>query len=157
MEDSLSGTLALFSLTALDAKMIGVGTLFIFALYSALSSALFKPLLKHLEEREGVTEGALHTAGLMRQKATALRERYDECMLQARIGANKERAQLVVEAKKIAADTVAQAEALAATELQAGRQVIAHSIEKARASSEGQSKALAEALSAKVDAQLSVH
>jgi Ser-tRNA(Ala) deacylase AlaX len=93
----------------------------------------------------------------MRQKATDLRERYDEGMLQARIAANKERAQLVVEAKKAAADTVTQAEAIAATELQAGRQVIARSIEQARASAEGQSKALAEALSAKVDAQLSVH
>jgi F0F1-type ATP synthase membrane subunit b/b' len=157
MEESLSGSLALFSLTALDAKMIGVGTLFIFALYSALSTALFKPLLKHLEEREGVTAGALHTAGQMRQKATALRERYDEGMFQARIAANKERSQMVLEAKKAAADTVSNAEAQAASELQAGRQVIARSIEQAKTSADTQSKALAEALSAKVDAQLSVH
>lgn len=157
MEDSAAGTLALFSLTALDAKMIGVGTVFIFALYSALSSALFKPLMRHIEEREGVTAGALHTASQMRQKAQALRERYDEGMLQARIAANKERNQMVLEAKKVAAETVSKAEAVAASELQAGRQVIARSIEQANASAELQSKALAETLSSKVDSQLSVH
>jgi F0F1-type ATP synthase membrane subunit b/b' len=157
MDDSVTGSLALFSLSALDAKMIGVGTVFIFALYSALSSALFKPLLRHIEEREGVTAGALHTASQMRQKAQALRERYDEGMLQARIAANKERNQMVLEAKKVAADTVSKAEAVAASELQAGRHVIARSVEQANSSAEVQAKALAETLSTKVDTQLSVH
>jgi F0F1-type ATP synthase membrane subunit b/b' len=157
MEESASPLLQLFSLTTLDAQMIVVGTLFIFALYAALSQALFKPLLRHLEERESVTAGALHAASQMRQKATALRERYDEGMLQARIAANKERAQMVLEAKKAAADTVAKAEAEAAVQLQAGRQVIAGSIAKANTSADAQAKALADALSSKVDAQLSVH
>ena len=114
MDDSVTGSLALFSLSALDAKMIGVGTVFIFALYSALSSALFKPLLRHIEEREGVTAGALHTASQMRQKAQALRERYDEGMLQARIAANKERNQMVLEAKKVAAEKAAAEQEAAA-------------------------------------------
>lgn len=157
MEDTASPLLQLFSLTTLDAQMIVVGTLFIFALYAALSRALFKPLLRHLEERESVTAGALHAASQMRQKSTALRERYDEGMLQARIAANKERAQLVLEAKKAAAETLAKAEAEAAAELQAGRQVIARSVSQANTSAEAQAKALADTLSAKVDAQLSVH
>jgi hypothetical protein len=93
----------------------------------------------------------------MRQKAQALRERYDEGMLQARIAANKERNQMVLEAKKVAADTVSKAEAVAASELQAGRHVIARSVEQANSSAEVQAKALAETLSTKVDTQLSVH
>lgn len=149
--------LQLFSLTALDAKMIGVGTVFIFALYAALKTALFKPLLRHIEEREGVTAGALHTAGQMRQKAQALRERYDDGMLQSRIAANKERAEVVSRAKSQAAGIVSEAEAQAAQELRAGRQAIAEAIKQANQRAEGEAKALADTLSSKVDAQLTVH
>jgi len=149
--------LQLFSLTALDAKMIGVGTVFILALYAALKTALFKPLLRHVEEREGVTAGALHTAGQMRQKAQALRDRYDDGMLQSRIAANKERAEVVSRAKSQAVGVVSEAEAQAARELQAGRQAIAEAIKQANQRAEGEAKALADTLSSKVDAQLAVH
>lgn len=149
--------LQLFSLTNTDAKMIVVGTVFIFALYFALRSALFKPLLRHVEEREGVTAGALHTAGQMRQKAQALRERYDEGMLQARIAANRERSEVVLKAKQTASQTVAKAEEAAASELQLGRKAIAAAIEQANRQAEAEAAALAETLTAKVDAQLTVH
>jgi len=107
--------LDLFKLTNEDAQMIVVGTVFIYALYFALRSALFKPLLRHVEEREGVTAGAIHTAGQMRQKAQALRERYDEGMLQARIAANKERSEVVAKAKVAASAVVTEAESLGGT------------------------------------------
>jgi F0F1-type ATP synthase membrane subunit b/b' len=149
--------LQLFSLTTTDAKMIVVGTVFIFALYFALRSALFKPLLRHVEEREGVTAGALHTAGQMRQKAHALRERYDEGMLQARIAANKERAEVVLKAKQAASQVVAKAEEAAASELQLGRKAIAAAVEQANLQAEAEAAALAQTLTAKVDAQLTVH
>jgi F0F1-type ATP synthase membrane subunit b/b' len=149
--------LDLFKLTNQDGQMIVVGTIFIYALYFALRSALFKPLLRHVEEREGVTAGAVHTASQMRQKAQALRERYDEGMLQARIAANKARSEVVVHAKAAAGKVVADAEAQAAKELQAGRQGIEGALQQAYQKAEGEAKALAEALTSKVDAQLTVH
>jgi len=149
--------LDLFKLTNEDAQMIAVGTIFIYALYFALRSALFNPLLRHVEEREGVTAGALHTAGQMRQKAQALRERYDEGMLQARIAANKERSDVVAKAKVAASAVVAEAESLAAKELQAGRQGIKDALQGAYSRAETEAKVLADTLTAKVDSQLAVH
>lgn len=149
--------LDLFKLTTQDGQMIVVGTVFIYALYFALRSALFKPLLRHVEEREGVTAGAVHTAGQMRQKAQVLRERYDDGMLQARIAANKARNEVVANAKMVAGKVVAEAEALAAKELQAGRQSIEGALQQAYETAEGEAKVLAEALTHKVDAQLTVH
>jgi F0F1-type ATP synthase membrane subunit b/b' len=149
--------LELFKLTTQDGQMIVVGTVFIYALYFALRSALFKPLLRHVEEREGVTAGAVHTAGQMRQKAQALRERYDEGMLQARIAANKARNEVVADAKTAAGKVVAEAEAQAAKELQAGRHSIEGALQQAYQKAEGEATALAEALTSKVDAQLAVH
>jgi F0F1-type ATP synthase membrane subunit b/b' len=149
--------LDLFKLTNQDGQMIVVGTIFIYALYFALRSALFKPLLRHVEEREGVTAGAVHTAGQMRQKAQALRERYDEGMLQARITANKARNEVVATAKATAAKIVAEAEAKAAQELHAGRQSIESALQQAYQKADGEAHALAEALTSKVDSQLTVH
>ncbi|MEY4667892.1 MAG: synthase [Pseudomonadota bacterium] len=149
--------LDLFSLTNEDGQMIVVGTIFLFALYFALRSTLFKPLLRHLEEREAVTAGAVHTASQMRQKAQALRERYDDGMLQARIAANKERQTIVAKAKTTATSIVSDAEAKAAQELQAGRQSIDSALKQAYAKAEGEAEALANTLASKVDAQLMVH
>jgi len=149
--------LDLFSLTNEDGLMIVVGTVFLFALYFALRSTLFKPLLRHLEERESVTAGAVHTAAQMRQKAQALRERYDEGMLQARVAANKERQTSVAKAKAAATTVVADAEAKAAQELQAGRQSIEVALQQAYAKAEGEAQALADSLTSKVDSQLTVH
>lgn len=156
MEEQLP-LLQLFTLTNRDGQMIVVGTLFVFALYVALKTALFKPMQRHIEAREGVTSGALHTASQMRQKAHALRERYDEAMLQTRIAANKERVEAVSKAKAEASSVVSEAEAKAAKELHAGRQAIERGLEEAHQKAEGEAKALAEILSSKVDAQLTVH
>jgi F-type H+-transporting ATPase subunit b len=149
--------LDLFSLTNEDAQMIVVGTIFLFGLYFALRSSLFKPLLAHLEEREAVTAGAVHTASQMRQKAQALRARYDEGMLQARIAANKERQTAIAKAKATAGSLVAEAEAKAAKELQSGRQSIEAALQQAHAKAEGEAQALADTLTTKVDSQLTVH
>lgn len=149
--------LDLFKLTNADAQMIVVGTVFIYALYFALRSALFKPLLRHVEEREGVTAGALHTAAQMRQKAVALRERYDDGMLQARIAANRERNEIVAKAKVSANAVIAEAEGQAAKELQSGRQGIESALQSAYQRAEGEAKVLADSLTAKVDSQLTVH
>ena len=152
-----NAVLKLFDITIDDVQMIVVGTVFIYALYFAMRSALFKPLLRHVEEREGVTAGALHTAAQMRQKAQALRERYDEGMLQARVAANNERQTAVAKAKATASTMVAEAEAKAAAELQAGRQSIDSALQQAYAKAEGEAQALAETLTSKVDSQLTVH
>jgi len=149
--------LQLFSLTNEDGQMIVVGTIFLFALYFSLRSALFKPLLRHIEERESVTEGAIHTASQMRQKAQALRERYDEGMLQARIAANKERQTVVAKAKTTASSILGDAEARAAQELQAGRQSIDSALQQAYAKAEGEAQILADSITSKVDSQLTVH
>ena len=152
-----NAVLKLFDITIDDVQMIVVGTVFIYALYFAMRSALFKPLLRHVEEREGVTAGALHTAAQMRQKAQALRERYDEGMLQARLAANKERGELVSKAKVTASGVISEAEAQAAKELRAGRQGIDAALQSAYQKAEGEAKVLADTLTAKVDSQLAVH
>ncbi len=149
--------LDLFSLTNEDGQMIVVGTIFLFALYFSLRSAFFKPLLRHLEEREAVTAGAVHTASQMRQKAQALRERYDEEMIQARIAANKERQTVVAKAKATASAVVSEAETKASEELQAGRQAIDTALQQAYAKAEDEAQVLADTLTSKVDAQLAVH
>ena len=153
----LKPILDLFDLTPVDLQMIPVGFVFIVALYFALRTALFKPLLRHVEEREGVTAGAIHTAGQMRQKAQALRGRYDEGMLQARIAANKERNEVVAKAKASANSVLSEAESQAAKELQAGRQGIEAALQQAYQRSEGEAKALADTLTSKVDSQLTLH
>jgi F0F1-type ATP synthase membrane subunit b/b' len=157
MEQTITEILAAVSLTPLDAKMIVVGTLFIFGLYKALEKSLFRPVLEHVEQREGVTEGALFTAGQMRQKSQALRARYDENLLQTRIEANRERALLVQKAKDEASSIVAVAEADVAKELQAGRAEIERQISEAKSRAEVEAATLATLLSSKVDGQLSVH
>jgi F0F1-type ATP synthase membrane subunit b/b' len=149
--------LDLFSLTNQDGQMIVVGTALLFALYFALRSAVFKPLLQHIEERETVTEGAVHTASQMRQKAQALRGRYDEGMLQARIAANKERQVAIGKAKTLATSIIGESEAKAAQELQAGRQSIDSALQQAYTRAEGEAQAIAETLTTKVDSQLTVH
>ena len=149
--------LALFSLTNLDAQMIVVGSVFIFGLYFAMRKVFFLPLMEHLAERESVTDGALTTAAQMRQKATALRSKYDEEMVQVRIVANRERAQVVLNAKQEASNAVAKAEGEAARQLQVGRDAIQKAIAQANQSADGEARALADALTAKVDAQLTVH
>lgn len=150
----VKSTLDLLTLTELDLKMIGVGTIFIFALYAALKTALFKPLLRHLEEREGVTAGANFTADQMRQKAQSLRQRYDDDMLQARISANKERMEAVAKAKASTSAIVAEAESQAAKELKAGRQAIDQALKEAYLKAEGEARVLADTLTSKVDHQL---
>ena len=157
MEQTITDVLAAISLTPLDAKMILVGTVFIFGLYRALEKGLFRPVLAHVEQRESVTEGALFTAGQMKQKAQALRARYDESLLQTRLEANRERADIVANAKQEAASIVAAAEGVAASELASGRAAIERQIGEARQRAEVDAQELAQLLSAKVDSQLSIH
>ena len=149
--------LQIVDLTNQDAAMILVGLGFIYVLYFTLSKKVFAPLLEHLEHREGVTAGALHTADQMRQKGHALRARYDEGLFQARIEANRKKNEILAVAKKSASDTLGAAEAAAAAELQAGRAAIEKQIADASSRIEGEAKDLAERLASKVDAQLTVH
>lgn len=157
MEQTITNVLAAISLTPLDAKMIVVGTVFIFGLYRALEKGLFRPLLTHVEQRESVTEGALFTAGQMKQKSQALRARYDENLLQARIQASREKADIVTNAKQEAAGILAAAEAQAAAELAAGRAAIERQVSDAKQRAESDAQELATILSARVDSQLTVH
>jgi F0F1-type ATP synthase membrane subunit b/b' len=156
MEQTITDVLAAISLTPLDAKMIVVGTVFIFGLYKALEKCLFRPILEHVEQREGVTEGALFTASQMRQKSQALRARYDENLLQARIEANRQKALLVQAAKDEAASLLAAAEASVARDLQDGRAALERQIAEAKQRSDAEAADVAALLSSKVDAQLSI-
>jgi len=157
MEQTVTDVLAAISLTPLDAKMIVVGTIFIFGLYRALAKGLFRPVLTHVEQRESVTEDALFTAGQMKQKSQALRARYDENLLQTRIEASREKSDAVAEAKKEAAGIIAAAEAKVAAELAAGRAAIERQVSEAKQRAELDAQELAAILSAKVDSQLTVH
>lgn len=149
--------LQMLHLTNEDGVMILVGLIFIYMLYFTLSKKLFGPLLAHLEQREGVAIGALHTADQMRQKGRALRARYDEGLFQARLAANKKKNEVLVEAKKAATETIGAAEGAAAKELQAGRNAIEKQIRDAHGQIEGEAQVLAQKLASTVDTQLAVH
>jgi F-type H+-transporting ATPase subunit b len=144
-------------LTVDDLKMIAVGTVLIFGLYFALRRMLFIPMLEHVEQREGVTVGALHTAEQMRQKAEALQARYDEALFQARVEANRERGEIVSKAQSEAQAIIDKAEVDAAQELQAGRAELEREIAAAQAKADAEVQALADTLVSRVDAQLTVH
>jgi len=155
MNGTLHNVLAAISLTETDGLMILVGSGLIFTLYKSLQVLVFEPLLEHVEQRESVTEGAMFTAEQMRQKALALRGRYDEAMFQARVEANKTRAQIISEAKNEASKIIAAAEGDAAAELKAGRSAIADQLSRAKQSAEQEATALASTLASQVDSQLS--
>ena len=154
---SFESALKFLDLTVDDLKMIVVGTALIFALYLTLRRKLFVPILEHVEQREGVTVGALHTAEQMRQKAEALRARYDEALFQARVGANRERGELVSKAQSEAQAILDKAEGEAAQELQTGRAALERQMADAQAKADAEVQALAESLVTRVDAQLTVH
>jgi F0F1-type ATP synthase membrane subunit b/b' len=152
---SFESALKFLDLTVDDLKMIVVGTALIFALYLTLRRKLFVPILEHVEQREGVTVGALHTAEQMRQKAEALRARYDEALFQARVEANRERGELVSKAQSEAQAILDEGEA--AQELQTGRAALERQMADAQAKADAEVQALAESLVTRVDAQLTVH
>jgi F0F1-type ATP synthase membrane subunit b/b' len=92
----------------------------------------------------------------MRQKSQALRARYDENLLQARIEANRQKALLVQAAKDEAASLLAAAEASVARDLQDGRAALERQIAEAKQRSDAEAADVAALLSSKVDAQLSI-
>jgi F0F1-type ATP synthase membrane subunit b/b' len=155
MNGTLHNVLAAISLSETDALMILVGTGLIFTLYKSLQILVFQPLLEHVEHRETVTEGALFTAEQMRQKALALRSRYDEAMFQARVEANRTRTDIIAEAKSQASQIISAAEAEAAADLKAGRAAIADQLSHAKQSAEREATVLAATLASQVDSQLS--
>lgn len=157
MLETLTNVLSAISLTPLDGGMIVVGTVLIFTLYKSLEVAVFRPLLEHVEQREGVTTGALFTASQMRQKAEALRARYDDALFQARVEANRQRSEIVREAKATASSILSEAEAAAAREIQAGRAAIDAQVKSAQTQAETQAQELASKLASQVDNQLTVH
>jgi F0F1-type ATP synthase membrane subunit b/b' len=155
-QNSIEAILAAVSLTPEDGKMIVFGTALIFTLYFTLRRTLFAPMLEHIEEREGVTVGALH-ADQMRQKSEALRARYDDALFQARVEANRERGEILSKARSEAQAVIDQAEVEAARELQVGRAEIERQMTQAQARAEAEVEALAETLVTRVDSQLTVH
>ncbi len=155
MNGTLHDVLAAISLTETDALMILVGSGLIFTLYKSLQTLVFQPLLEHVEYRETVTEGALFTAEQMREKAVALRARYDQGIFQARVEGNRTRTEIIAEAKGQAAQIVSAAEAEAAADLKAGRTTIAEQLSQAKHGAEKEATALAATFASQVDAQLS--
>jgi F0F1-type ATP synthase membrane subunit b/b' len=137
--------------------MIILGTVLIFVLYRALARTLFAPFLEHLECREGVTAGSLFTADQMRQKAEALRHRYDDALFQTRVEANREKAEIIALATSEGQALIDRAEAQAGEELAAGRALIDRQVSAAQTRSEEEVRALADTLASRVDAQLTVH
>jgi F0F1-type ATP synthase membrane subunit b/b' len=157
MQQTIVNILSAFSLTPTDGVMILVGTALIFALYKALDILVFAPTLEHVEQRESVTVGALFTADQMRQKTTALRARHADAMFQARVEANRTRADIIREAKGQAAEIVSKAETEAAAELAAGRAAIQQQIARAEGGAEREVQDLAATMARQVDSQLAIH
>ena len=157
MLDTIKDTLAIVSLTPIDGVMIVCGTVLIFTLHRIMARKVFAPLLEHVEQRESVTTGALFTANQMRQKAEALRARFDEAIFRARVEGNSKKAEIVSAAKDQAAKIIRDAENEVAAMIQAGRDDIAKQIERASVAVEGEAKDLAQRLASQVDSQLGAH
>jgi F0F1-type ATP synthase membrane subunit b/b' len=154
MSDTLTNALATISLTPTDGVMILVCTVLIFVLYRYMATAVFAPLLEHVEERESVTAGALHAASQMRQKTEALKARFDDGIFQARVAGNTKRLEIVNAAKDQASQVIREAEQQAAKEISAGREAIARQLSEASANSETAARELAQQMAARVDSQL---
>lgn len=155
MVDSIISILAAVSLTPTDGIMIIVCSGLLFLLYKMLEVKVFTPILEHVEERESLTSGAVHTAAQMRQKSAALKARFDEALFKARVAGNTQRSSIVAAAKERASTIVRTAENEAAKELAAGRQDIARQVANAQTGAEGEARELAQRLATQVDAQLS--
>ena len=157
MSETIVNILKTVSLTPIDGVMIVVGTVLIFLLHRFLAASVFAPLIEHVEQREALTTGALHTASQMRQKATALKARFDEAIFRARIEGNSKRAEIVSKAKDEASRIIRLAESEAAHEVKVGREAIAQQIAQANTSAEATVQDLAKQLAGRVDSQLSSH
>lgn len=157
MDQIYTEILKTFSLERLDVPMILVGLALFFCLYKLLEAKVFLPVLEHVERREHATSGAVDTASLMRQKTTALRERFEQKMFEARVEANSRKLEIVNRAKAEASELHKSAEQEVAKVLAAGRAKIASELSDCRRRVESESQALAELLSHKVDSELSVH
>jgi F0F1-type ATP synthase membrane subunit b/b' len=157
MQTTIEKALKLFDLTLTDGAMILVGTALLLVLYKSLEALVFKPTLEHVEHRESATVGALFTADQMRQKTNALRARHADALFQARVEANRARAEMVGEAKTQASAILAKAESEAAAELAAGRKDIDEQLKRAEVGAEKAAQELAAQLATQVDSQLTVH
>jgi F0F1-type ATP synthase membrane subunit b/b' len=157
MSETIVNILQTVSLTPTDGVMIVVGTVLIFVLHRLLAVSVFAPLLEHVEQREALTTGALHTASQMRQKAEALKARFDDAIFRARVEGNSKRAEIVSAAKDEASKIIRNAESEAAQEVQAGRDAIARQVAQANASAENAIQDLAKQLAGRVDEQLAAN
>lgn len=157
MLESISKVLAVVDLTPTDGVMIVCGTVLIFILHRVMANKVFAPLLEHLEQRESLTTGALFTAGQMRQKAQALRARFDEALFRARVEGNTKKASIVSAAKDQASKIIRDVEAEVAAQVQSGREEISKQISNASASAEREASDLAQRLASQVDTQLGAH
>lgn len=154
MLEPVVNILGAISLTPTDGIMILVCTVLLTILYKLLAVKVFNPLLEHLEKRESLTSGAVHTAGQMRQKTAALRARFDDAIFKARIEGNTKRSEIVAAAKEKALALVHTAEGEASAELAAGRKEIARKLATAQSSADAEADLIATRLVAQVDNHL---
>ena len=157
MSETIVNILKTVSLTPTDGVMIVVGTVLVFVLYRVMATSVFAPILEHIEQREALTSGALHTASQMRQKTEGLRARFEDALFRTRVEANVKRSEIVNTAKDQASKVIRDAESEAAQEVKAGRDAIAKQVASANAGAEMVVQDLAQQLAARVDAQLSAN
>lgn len=152
-----SALLEFLQLTPQDVQLIPVGLALVALLYWALGKKVFQPILSHIEAREEASVGAHEKAAQMHQKAAALKARYEDALFQARVEANRERAEVVARASAEAQAIVSKAERDAQLELSRGRAGIEQNTVVAQARLEAEAAAVAETLIHHVDTQLTVH
>jgi F0F1-type ATP synthase membrane subunit b/b' len=154
MLETVVSILDAVSLNPTDGIMILVCTVLLTILYKLLAVKVFNPLLEHVEQRESLTSGAVHTAGQMRQKTAALKARFDEAIFKARVEGNTKRSEIVAAAKEKAQAIVQCAEEEASVELAAGRQEIARKLASAKSVADAEADLIATQLVAQVDNHL---
>lgn len=124
--------LTFFDLTPLDAQMILVSVPLFVLFLRACDSALIKPFLDRINERDQLTTGAGSSAEATIQEAAALEQEYARKVADARSAAVKARLGKVGAAKDEAARIVQHAESEVAQRVTTERQKVRQQIESQR-------------------------
>lgn len=136
--------LKFFDLTPLDAQMILVSIPLFVLFLRACDSALIKPFLDRINERDQLTVGAGSSAEATIQEAAALEQEYNRKINEARGAAVKARNLRVAAAKEEAAKIVQHAEAEVAQRVALERQKVRQQLQEQRTKLMGEVDSLAQ-------------
>jgi len=146
----IENILETFDLTLDDGKMILVGIAVFWAYYKVASATLFTPLLRLIEARESVTEGAKQGASQLEEDALRIEQEYEDGLLHARQTAVASKLGKLAAVSKESSSIVAEAEASAKQLVVRERQELSALEDRLRSELEADVEPLAESLVGKL-------